>query len=57
MNTSVFAIGGYTAAPTAASTPTAKPVTTDPRMLPIPPITTTANVVMISSAPMYGSTE
>src|SRR5205085_71264 len=56
MKIKVFAIGGYNADPIATSTPTAYPVTTDPRIDPRPPITTTANVVMISSDPISGST-
>ena len=37
-------------------TPRAKPVSIEPRIYPMPPITTTANPTMMRSAPLSGPT-
>src|SRR2546428_2996672 len=54
--TMTFSIAGSKIAPTLARRPARKPAATAPAIEPRPPMTTTANVRMMSSEPMSGDT-
>src|SRR3990167_4455034 len=54
MNTTVALNSGQYTLTSPSSTPSIRPVNTEPRMEPMPPITTTANTVMIRLEPMSG---
>src|SRR5690606_9616593 len=54
MNTTVFAAGGQNTLVRPSMTPRPRPVTIDPMIEPMPPITTTANTTMMRLEPMSG---
>ena len=55
-NTTVAEASGYQSLVSPSSTPSARPVTTEPAIDPMPPITTMANTVTIIGWPMIGET-